>query len=383
MVRCLVGLRICLDRYERKTILELKIAILSLAVRFGDTTGDCLQAEKTAQALRRLGHDARRFYFEPETGEVRDETNSPVGKFVETMRDMDVVHAIPPIPFPLIESLRGTKSLLAVSTIFWSSPVYWRVVLRNSSKLNVDLAKGLMREAVVSIGIKPLRRKFNGYDLLLPNSEDEESCVRKYCKLKQDAIVSVVPNAIDSVPDWVANLPRLDGLPKEDYIVVPACFAPRKNQMTLIKALRDCSYPVVFMGDGLLLNECKKAALPHMVFLGHVEHQSRLFYSALKYARVACLPSNCETPGIAALEAAVLGARPVVPQEGGTRQYYGRVAEYINPLSTRSIRCAVERAWERGRLSECDSKRFVCMTWSWCAETTLEAYERARLVRVK
>lgn len=109
-------------------------------------------------------------------------------------------------------------------------------------------------------------------------------------------------------------------------------------------------------------------------FLGHVQHGSRLFYGLMKYARVCCLPSNCETPGIAGLEGAALGARPVVPYEGGTCEYYGWDAEYHNSLSERSIGESVERAWKRGLLTVEEQQRYRRLTWNVCANWTLEAY---------
>ena len=245
--------------------------------------------------------------------------------------------------------------------------------MRNSVKIDVNLLKALIREFAAKVGIKLLNAK-NGYDLLLANSEDEIRCVRKYCRLKVGAKLSAVPNAIDPIPEWVSSLTLYDELPSEDYILVPGYFAERKNQKSLIMALKDFNYSVVFMGRGPLFEKCRQIASPNMIFLGHVEHQSRLFYSALKFARIVCLPSNCETPGIAGLEAAALGVRPVVPYEGGTCQYYGWDAEYINPLSQSSIRDAVERAWTRGRLRVDEADRYRRRTWSECAQRTLKAY---------
>lgn len=45
-----------------------------------------------------------------------------------------------------------------------------------------------------------------------------------------------------------------------------------------------------------------------------------------------------------------MGARPVVPYEGVISQYYGRDAEYHNPLGVDSMRSALVRACKRGRL---------------------------------
>jgi len=78
--------------------------------------------------------------------------------------------------------------------------------------------------------------------------------------------------------------------------------------------------------------------------------------------------------GIALLEAAFAGTRPVVSQYGGTQEYYGFCAEYLDPLSLESIVAAVRRGWERGRLTEEESKSFKRFSWNYCAKLTLEGY---------
>jgi glycosyltransferase involved in cell wall biosynthesis len=351
----------------------MKIAILSLRSRFGDVTGDCVQAEKTADALRAIGQDADRYYLDVLSGKIYDRKNELLGDWQDVMGGMDVIHTIPPIPIAHIRRQPKVKAKLATSTVFWSSPTYWKVVLENGAKFSVALLKALLREFAAKLGVRLLKAK-NGYNVLFANSEDEIRCVKKYCSLKAGAKLFAVPNAIDPIPEWVDELSRFDELPKEDYVLVPGFFAERKNQKTLIRALKDFCHPVVFMGKGPLLEECKKMATFDMLFLGHVDHQSELFYSAMKYARVVCLPSNCETPGIAGLEAAALGARPVVPYEGGTSQYYSWDAEYIDPLSVNSMRNAIERAWSRGRLTADESSRYRRITWEECARRTVEAY---------
>lgn len=351
----------------------MKIAILSLRSRFGDVTGDCVQAEKTTEALREIGQDADRYYLDVPSGRVYGKANELLGDWQDVMKDMDVIHTIPPIPIANIIRQPKVKAVLATSTVFWSSPTYWKVVLRNRKSVNLNLLKALIREVAVKFGVKLLNAK-NGYDLLLANSEDEIRCVRRYCRLKRGAKLVAVPNAIDSIPEWVADLDRPGELPSDDYLLVPGVFAARKNQSTLIEALRGFPHPIVFMGGGSLLEECREKSTSNMVFLGHIEHGSPLFYATLKFARVACLPSNCETPGIAGLEAAALGARPVVPYEGGTAQYYSWDAEYLDPLLECSIREAVVNAWRRGRLSSCEQGRFRSLNWSICAKKTVEAY---------
>ena len=353
----------------------MKIAILSLRSRFGDVVGDCVQAEKTAEALKRLGQDADRYYIDVGQGCIYDGKNKLLGNWTDVMANMDIIHTLPPIPIANILRQPKVKAKLVTSSVFWSSPTYWRVVAKNTSSWSLNLMKAFVREIAARVGIKLLRAK-DGYDLLLPNSEDEIRCVKKYCRLKKGAKLIAVPNAIDPIPEWVSELERSNELPTEDYVLVPGVFAARKNQISLIEALKGFPHPIVFMGGGPLLEKCRGASYSNMTFLGHVEHGSRQFYSALKFARVACLPSNCETPGIAGLEAAALGARPVAPYEGGTCQYYAWDAEYLEPLSIDSIRSAVENAWQRGRLNIDEQLRYRNLTWDVCAQKTVDAYRK-------
>lgn len=353
----------------------MKIAILSLRSRFGDVTGDCVQAHKTAEALKTIGEDVGRYYLDQSNGLVYGSQNQRLGAWSEVFSSFDVIHAIPPIPSKYIESLPKIKAKLVCSTVFWRSLTYTRVLHINDGRLSLLLLKEYLRNILSFIGIR-LLSAYKVYDLLLPNSEDEIRVLRKYAKLKNDAKIIAVPNAIDLIPENINNICRSSLVPKDDYVLVPGFFAARKNQMSLIKALHDFPYPVVFMGKGPMLEKCQRIAGRNMRFLGHIEHGSKEFYSIMKFAKVVCLPSNCETPGIAGLEGAALGARPVVPYEGGTCQYYGWDAEYHNPLEGASLRNAIIVAWDRGRLVDGIADKYKKLTWNICAKMTRDSYRR-------
>ena len=352
----------------------MKIAIISLYSRLGDKTGDIVQADKTATAIRALGHDVVRGYLKPETSEIFDLKAECLGTWLQVLGDRDVVHAMPPIPWKFVCMQPHIKAKFACSTVFWRSYTYTRVLHKIGGRLTFALLKGYARTMLAWLGI-PTYMSYAGYDLLLPNSEDEIKCFKRYCRIKKGVKIIAVPNAIDPLPEHVDELPRSVLVPQEDYILVPGVFAARKNQLTFIRAMKDCEYPIVFIGDGPMLTKCKSEATPTMRFLGHVVHGSREFYSIMKHARVVCLPSNCETPGIAALEAAALGARPVVPHEGGTCQYYGWDAEYLSPLETDSIKSAIDNAWQRGQLSVTEQVRYRRLTWNTCAQETIAAHK--------
>ena len=63
-----------------------------------------------------------------------------------------------------------------------------------------------------------------------------------------------------------------------------------------------------------------------------------LLASAYAACDVFVLPSQFETPGIAALEAGLAGAKIVITPVGGTkRSYFGNNAIYVEPTSTENI----------------------------------------------
>lgn len=83
-------------------------------------------------------------------------------------------------------------------------------------------------------------------------------------------------------------------------------------------------------------------------------------------------------PGIALLEAAFAGARPVVTKFGGTIEYYGFDAEYFDPRRRSEILRAIKNGVIRGRLSTEQAKSYSRYTWEYCARLTLEAYRLRR-----
>lgn len=349
----------------------MKIAVVSLLSRLGGTTGDCVQANKTAAALSSVGVSVIRCYVDPDGGSLYGSNRECLGAWADVLGDCDIVHAM--VPYKYVKRFPRLKAKLACYTVFWKSLNCVRVCVRNQRGIKFSDIKDIVRILLSWIGIRSYGF-FSGYDLLLPNSEDEIRQVKRFCLIKENASIVAVVNAVDDLPENITELRRPDCVPAEDYIVVPAYFAARKNQQSLIMAMRNSSFKIVFMGDGPMLERCKGSATGNMIFLGHVEHGTDLFWSVLKFARVVCLPSNCETPGIAGLEAAAVGARPVVPYEGGTAQYYGWTAEYLDPLSVESIRGAINKAWQRGRLSHDEIKRFRSSTWKSCALDLIKCY---------
>jgi glycosyltransferase involved in cell wall biosynthesis len=103
-------------------------------------------------------------------------------------------------------------------------------------------------------------------------------------------------------------------------------------------------------------------------------NDSPLLESAYAACRVFALPSIFETPGIAALEAAVAGAGIVITPFGGTRDYFADEAIYVEPESTESIRSGLQRALAQGRPTGLGERIADEYAWERVAARTAEIY---------
>lgn len=359
----------------------MRVLILSRKEIANAFTGDSVQMRNTISCIRRLVDNVSHVYIDS-FGCLFDERGKLLNEsLISLCARHDVIHQLPRLEVSVHKTLQNvlTSRPVVVSTVFWSDVA--RLVVAWNNEI-----RGLWRvRAVLSTwraGTKLFQDYSKGCNVFLPNSWAEGENVRKHFRLASHAIVMPVPNAI-KLPDFgLEGLARPAEIPFGEYVVCPAVFAPRKNQLGLIKALRNCDFPLVFMGNPLASsrhywNECRRKATPRMFFLEHRDNSSKEFWSVLRYSRCACLPSDCETPGIALLEASVAGARPIITKNGGTQEYYGLSAEYLNPTSTSSIRDSITRGWMRGRLSKSESDYFRRYTWEWVAEQTVRAYQLA------
>lgn len=294
------------------------------------------------------------------------------------------------------EAKRAGKPVV-LSTVYWDNEeterkadLGWRKKL--TGKLSIDQIerlKGLWRLVgerqwnkanlnLVRKGFLGLQKEAIGYiDHFLPNSEGEMSLFQSKFGQQKVLPYTVVPNGID--PDM-----SFDGSPNpyteyEKCVLCVGRIDGRKNQVNLAKALKGSPFPLVFVGQpapnhSSYMKKLRDEAGPHCHFLGQLPN--REVYRLYGSARVHCLPSWYETPGLASLEAAAAGCNIVVTDRGSTREYFGEYAYYCEPDSVESIRDAVFRAYDAPKSEELKRHVVRNFTWAKAAEKTAEAYER-------
>lgn len=214
----------------------------------------------------------------------------------------------------------------------------------------------------------------------LPDSRSEwERCVRDLDLVIDDERVFVAPNGVDlaSVPvsqdEAPADLHRFEGC-----VLSVGRIEARKNQLTLIEAMRGVDRDLVLVGPPApnqagYLERVTEAAGSRVHILGSQSAERRDWL--YKLASVHVLPSWLETTGLSSLEAALNGCAIVVSPNGDTREYFGEHAEYCEPGSAASIRHAIGRALARPLSTDFADEIRSKLTWTQTARKTLEAYE--------
>lgn len=216
-------------------------------------------------------------------------------------------------------------------------------------------------------------------DLLLPNTGDEAKLISKGFGIKNRKI-TIVPNGVESRfaqadPQMFRSAYNLENF----TLFVGDASAKRKNLLPLLNHVTEDDPPLVvigFLDSSDYSKQCNKLIdeKENIIHFDNMEHDDPMLESAYAAARVFVLPSLYETPGIAAMEAALAGCTIAITQKGGTREVFLDEAVYIDPSSPKSIKEAVQKAYNRNP-SEILKKRLLeGFTWQKVADKTLEAY---------
>ncbi len=174
-------------------------------------------------------------------------------------------------------------------------------------------------------------------DLLAPNGEGE------WLQLKRDFKLSIpyriIYNGVDPYFCCSRDGPRVG-------IISVGRIHKRKNQLQIIRALKDVEIPITFIGD---INDrayhkaCQQFADNNVSFTGGVG--KTLLKEYYCKARVHLLASWYDTPGLVNLEAGLAGCNLVTTDRGTTREYLQEFALYCNPTDPLDIREKVLRAY--------------------------------------
>lgn len=358
--------------------MAIKVAFISRATLFSSPGGDTKQLELTAQYLRLLGVEVDVFL----TNQAIDYKKYDLLHFFNIIRPADIIYHI-----------KKSKKPYVVSTIFLDYGSYEKSARKGIiswmnkifSEDNIEYIKAIARAIKNRERIMSKEYLFLGHrrsvlyvadnaSMLLPNSHNEYNRFEK--KYKRKYGYHVVPNGID------ANVAKAVGEKQAKYadgILCVARIEGRKNQLNMIRSLKNSDYKVFIHGKPSPNNvsyfeECKKEATANIHFSSWLSEEE--LYSMYHSAKVHVLPSYFETTGLSSLEAAVMGCNIVITDRGDTRDYFGDNAWYCNPDDPKSIKAAIDAAFN-APYNEDFRKYILChYTWEQAAVETLKAYKQ-------
>lgn len=213
-----------------------------------------------------------------------------------------------------------------------------------------------------------------------PNSEGEAHYLSEAYHVPREKM-TIVPHGVARTFEQgdPTLFERRYGL--RDFVLCVGRFEyPRKNQHTLIKAMRNEKVPLVFIGGpdagfAAYYEQCRREAGAHAHFLAPIKHDDPLLSSAYHACKVLVMPALLESPGLTGLEAALAGANAAVTSGGSTREYFGEHAWYFDPRDVKQMRnaiCAAHAAPKNGALHQRVLEKY---TWPAIAKVQMQAYE--------
>lgn len=214
-----------------------------------------------------------------------------------------------------------------------------------------------------------------------PNSEGEGKYLSERWRIPMN-LMHTVPHGVHArFADGEAK-PFVDKFGLKDFVLCVGRFEPpRKNQLTLVRAMRNEGVPLVFIGGPDLLtkpyyDQCKAEAGPNTHFLDPIKHDDAMLVSAYHAAKVVVQPALLESPGLTGLEGALGGANVANTTGGSTREYFAEHAWYFDPKSEAEMRTGILAAYQAPRSEALKDRVLKLYTWGPIAEAQIAAYEK-------
>ncbi len=342
----------------------MKIAFYVYPTAFQNIGGGEILLLKTKEHLEKLGVSVKLF-----------------DTWTDRLGDFDLLHVFGSVKdaLPMMEEAKLAGIKIVLSTICWYS---WKSAWGTYGSWVSRVAAVARHAAKVGLPFIPSERKrmMEIADILIPNSDMEARQLCRYFCVPKDKI-RMIPNGTElcfaeAKPDaFVAKY----GL--KDFVLCVGRIEPRKNQLNLVRALKGTKVQLVIIGKSVspykkYYEACLREAGPNVHFLGGLPHGSELLMSAYAACDTFVLPTWLETPGLAALEAGLAGAKVVITREGSTREYFEDLVEYVSPGDPGDIRRKIQKALQSSKTDALRQRIRSFYSWDLIAKQNLDVYKR-------
>lgn len=296
----------------------------------------------------------------------------------QKLNDYDIIHLVGAnfAVFGFARTLMERNINYVVEPVFFSNHSYKFIK-------NICLFDKLVRKIVRGIwnDYRIIRDICNWSTLVLPNTYSEKEIISKGLSIPKEKF-EVIYNGVSK--RFLSGNPevfqRKYGI-KNFVLYVGHLGFKRKNGLALVRALKQINHPAVIIGSITEAGEGKEIlsevkSNKNIILINNLENDSPMLASAYASCNTFVLPSQFETPGIAALEAGIAGAKIVITPFGGTKEYFKDMAEYSNPYSIESIKSSIEKSLNKPKDEKLKNHIKENFLWNKIAERTDEVYKK-------
>ncbi len=218
-------------------------------------------------------------------------------------------------------------------------------------------------------------------DLVLVNTGEEKKLILKSFGIPEEKI-GKIPNGVDRRFYYASPERFYQEFSLENFVLYVGHIGyGRKNLLPLLRILKRHQMPAVLIGRVLNTSYASKCqeiinSSPNIRLLTEMPNDSPLLISAYAACNTFVLPSFYETPGLAALEAGLAGAKVCITRYGGTQEYFGDHATYLEPKSENSIERAVISCYYKSQTPHLKEHIYSNFLWEAAATRLIEYYYR-------
>jgi glycosyltransferase involved in cell wall biosynthesis len=208
---------------------------------------------------------------------------------------------------------------------------------------------------------------------------DEREMLIKVFKVESSKCC-VIPNGINMV--FSEGHPTLfehtHGI--RNFILNVASIEPRKNQLALVRALKDLPYTLVLIGkatpeNDAYLAQCKAEAGPNVRFLGALNHEDPMLAAGYAAAKLFVMPSFSEVMPLTLYEAAVAGCRILTSDQVPVSPSLAQLVQQCPPNDVATLARLID-AEMRAENTEAIRHAVMAMpTWKDICQQLLKRYQ--------
>lgn len=245
----------------------------------------------------------------------------------------------------------------------------------------IDFYRRIINKFPIMTTYKLMFKSLRLADSVIVETFAEKTYIQKHYRIPASKI-NVIPNGIDPIAEYGEEIYELIG-GKKKYVLQVGRFDNNKNQLNVIKAMKNTNIDIVFIGgpdhnNESYYKECIKLAedCDNIHFLGW-QTDKKLIASAYGNADTFVLPSFHETFGLVLLEAGVSGAKLAISNTLPILEFDSfNACNTFDPNNGEKIREAIIKTYKSEKDTVLKDKILQQFSWTNVIKLHLDLYSQ-------